>query len=157
MNDLYSMISMASNKLRTNKNIISFYKINVRLIILKKKTHHSASILCSDLCHLINVMLFLEVFFFSFNINPIQWQWNPDNHPFHTQIRPITTTSVSICQNNFPSKEFNSYYASSTFSSVSFKISSYLLHATLTPHEIHRNRTDKAPISSNSLGFCVKY
>lgn len=51
-------------------------------------------------------------------------------HPFHTQIRPITTTSVSICQNNFPSKEFNSYYASSTFSSVSFKISSYLLHAT---------------------------
>lgn len=38
MNDLYSMISMASNKLRTNKNIISFYKINVRLIILKKKT-----------------------------------------------------------------------------------------------------------------------
>lgn len=64
MNDLYSMISMASNKLRTNKNIISFYKINVRLIILKKKTHHSASILCSDLCHLINVMLFLEVFFF---------------------------------------------------------------------------------------------
>lgn len=96
----------------------------------KKKTHHSASILCSDLCHLINVMLFLEVFFFSFNINPIQWQWNPDNHPFHTQIRPITTTSVSICQNNFPSKEFNSYYASSTFSSVSFTISSYLLHAT---------------------------
>lgn len=66
MNDLYSMISMASNKLRTNKNIISFYKINVRLIILKKKTHHSASILCSDLCHLINVMLFLEVFFFFF-------------------------------------------------------------------------------------------
>lgn len=38
MNDLYSMISMASNKLRTNKNIISFYKINVRLIILKKTT-----------------------------------------------------------------------------------------------------------------------
>lgn len=37
MNDLYSMISMASNKLRTNKNIISFYKINVRLIIYKKK------------------------------------------------------------------------------------------------------------------------
>lgn len=96
-------------------------------------------------------MLFLEVFFFSFNINPIQWQWNPDNHPFHTQIRPITTTSVSICQNNFPSKEFNSYYASSTFSSVSFTISSYLLHATLTPHEIHRNRTDKAPFSSNRV------
>lgn len=71
MNDLYSMISMASNKLRTNKNIISFYKINVRLII--KKNHHSASILCSDLCHLMNVMLFLVVFF-SFNINPIQWQ-----------------------------------------------------------------------------------
>lgn len=73
MNDLYSMISMASNKLRTNKNIISFYKINVRLIILKKK-HHSASILCSDLCHLLNVMLVLVVFFFSFNINPSHWQ-----------------------------------------------------------------------------------
>lgn len=72
-------------------------------------------------------------------------------HPFHTQIRPITTTSVSIYQNNFPSKEFNSYYASSTFSSVSFTISSYLLHATWTPHEIHINRTDKAPFSSNRV------
>lgn len=38
MNDLYSMISMASNKLRTNKNIISFYKINVRLIIKNPTT-----------------------------------------------------------------------------------------------------------------------
>lgn len=74
MNDLYSMISMASNKLRANKNIISFYKINVRLIILKKN-HHSASILCSDLCRLMNVLLFLVVFFFfSFNINRSHWQ-----------------------------------------------------------------------------------
>lgn len=72
MNDLYSMISMASKKLRTNKNIISFYKINVRLIILKKTT--SASILCSGLCRLMNVLLFLVVFFFSFNINRSHWQ-----------------------------------------------------------------------------------
>lgn len=121
----------------------------------KKKTHHSASILCSDLCHLMNVMLFLEVLFFSFNINPIQWQWNPDIHFIHKsdQSQPL----LCPCQNNFPSKEFNSYYASCTFSSVSFTISSYLLHATLTPHEIHINRTDKAPFSSNSLGFCVKH
>lgn len=103
MNDLYSMISMASNKLRTNKNIISFYKINVRLIILKKKPHHSASILCSDLCHLINVMLFLEVFFFSFNINPIQWQWNPDIHFIHKsdQSQPLLCPYVRI---TFPQK-----------------------------------------------------
>lgn len=122
---------------------------------IKKKPHHSASILCSDLCHLMNVMLFLEVFFFSFNINPIQWQWNPDIHFIHKsdQSQPL----LCPCQNNFPSKEFNSYYASCTFSSVSFTISSYLLHATLTPHEIHINRTDKAPFSSNSLGFCVKH
>lgn len=120
-----------------------------------KKNHHSASILCSDLCHLMNVMLFLEVLFFSFNINPIQWQWNPDIHFIHKsdQSQPL----LCPCQNNFPSKEFNSYYASCTFSSVSFTISSYLLHATLTPHEIHINRTDKAPFSSNSLGFCVKH
>lgn len=93
--------------------------------------------------------------FFSFNINPIQWQWNPDIHFIHKsdQSQPL----LCPCQNNFPSKEFNSYYASCTFSSVSFKISSYLLHATLTPHEIHINRTDKAPFSSNSLGFCVKH
>lgn len=118
-----------------------------------KKTH-SASILCSDLCHLMNVMLFLVVIF-SFNINPIQWQWNPDIHFIHKsdQSQPL----LCPCQNNFPSKEFNSYYASSTFSSVSFTISSYLLHATWTPHEIHINRTDKAPFSSKSLGFCVKH
>lgn len=93
--------------------------------------------------------------FVSFNINPIQWQWNPDIHFIHKsdQSQPL----LCPCQNNFPSKEFNSYYASCTFSSVSFKISSYLLHATLTPHEIHINRTDKAPFSSNSLGFCVKH
>lgn len=122
---------------------------------IKKKNHHSASILCSDLCHLMNVMLFLEVFFFSFNINPIQWQWNPDIHFIHKsdQSQPL----LCPCQNNFPSKEFDSYYASCTFSSVSFTISSYLLHATLTPHGIHINRTDKAPFSSNSLGFCVKH
>lgn len=92
-----------------------------------------------------------------FFLTLIQFNGMKSRHPFHTQIRPITTTSVSIRQNNFPSKEFNSYYASSTFSSVSFTISSYLLHATLTPHEIHINRTDKAPFSSNSLGFCVKH
>lgn len=128
MNDLYSMISMASNKLRTNKNIISFYKINVRLIILKK-THHSASILCSDLCRLMNVLLFLVVFFFfSFNINRSHWQWNPDIHFIHKS--DLSQPLLCSCQNNFPSTEFNSYYASSTFSSVSFKISSYLLHST---------------------------
>lgn len=91
MNDLYSMISMASNKLRTNKNIISFYKINVRLIILKKKTHHSASILCSDLCHLMNVMLFLVVFFFlltliQFNGSEIQTSISYTNQTNHNHF-----------------------------------------------------------------------
>lgn len=91
MNDLYSMISMASNKLRTNKNIISFYKINVRLIIYKKKNHHSASILCSDLCHLMNVMLFLEVFFFlltliQFNGSEIQTSISYTNQTNHNHF-----------------------------------------------------------------------
>lgn len=91
MNDLYSMISMASNKLRTNKNIISFYKINVRLIIYKKKNHHSASILCSDLCHLMNVMLFLVVFFFlltliQFNGSEIQTSISYTNQTNHNHF-----------------------------------------------------------------------
>lgn len=90
MNDLYSMISMASNKLRTNKNIISFYKINVRLIIYKKKNHHSASILCSDLCHLMNVMLFQVVFFFltliQFNGSEIQTSISYTNQTNHNHF-----------------------------------------------------------------------
>lgn len=74
MNDLYSMISMASNKLRTNKNIISFYKINVRLIILKKKNpplcfHTLFRFVSPYECNAISSSVF-----FSFNINPIQWQ-----------------------------------------------------------------------------------
>lgn len=70
MNDLYSMILMVFNKLRINKNIIFFYKINVRLIILKKKIYYFVFIFCLDLCYFMNVMLFLVVFFF-FNINLI--------------------------------------------------------------------------------------
>lgn len=103
MNDLYSMISMASNKLRTNKNIISFYKINVRLIIYKKKKpplcfHTLFRFVSPYECNAISSSVF-----FSFNINPIQWQWNPDIHFIHKsdQSQPLLCPYVRI---TFPQK-----------------------------------------------------
>lgn len=101
-----------------------------------KKNHHSASILCSDLCHLMNVMLFLVVFFFSFNINPIQWQWNPDIHFIHKsdKSQPLLCPYVRI---TFPQKSLILIMHPAHFLVCPLQY----LHTSCMPHEHHMKST----------------
>lgn len=103
----------------------------------KKKTHHSASILCSDLCHLMTVMLFLEeFFFFFFNINPIQWQWNPDIHFIHKsdQSQPLLCPYIRI---TFPQKSLIPIMHPAHFLVCPLQY----LHTSCMPHEHHMKST----------------
>lgn len=91
MNDLYSMISMASNKLRTNKNIISFYKINVRLIIYKKKNpplcfHTLFRFVSPYECNAISSSFFFLLTLIQFNGSEIQTSISYTNQTNHNHF-----------------------------------------------------------------------